>query len=250
MTHDDASTPHAGDDTPFRAFRFFNKPGQSSVAGLRKRMDERVAALLPGDGLPERIFRELGRLKALNIKEVFESFELFERIRRRVRAPVVADLCAGHGLTGILFAAFERSVDGVVLLDQRRPSNHDRVMEAVVAVAPWVAEKTRYVEDALTEAPRYIPPGASVVALHACGALTDRVLDVAVGLRGTVAVMPCCHGGAHAGPEALHRALGDELATDIQRTYRMESLGYRVEWGTIPRAVTRMNRFIVASPRR
>ena len=35
-----------------------------------------------------------------------------------VRRSVVVDLCAGHGLTGMVFAAFERSVEEVWLVDK------------------------------------------------------------------------------------------------------------------------------------
>ena len=44
----------------------------------------------------------------------------------------------------------------------------------------------------------------------------------------------------------MHKALGRALATDIHRTYRLEAAGYQVDWSAIPRAITPMNRIMVA----
>jgi hypothetical protein len=41
---------------------------------------------------------------------VLESVEFVERVRRRVRRPLVLDLAAGHGLVGLLLAGAERGV--------------------------------------------------------------------------------------------------------------------------------------------
>ena len=48
------------------------------------------------------------------------------------------DLACGHGLAGLLFAALERTVEKVVLVDARRPACFDAIFEAVVRAAPWV----------------------------------------------------------------------------------------------------------------
>jgi hypothetical protein len=38
------------------------------------------------------------------------------------------------------------------------------------------------------------------------------------------------------------------LAVDIDRTYGLEAQGYAVRWTAIPRAVTVMNRILIARP--
>ncbi|MCA9665376.1 MAG: methyltransferase [Myxococcales bacterium] len=200
--------------------------------------------------MPHRLARALCDEKALPIKELFESFEVFERVRRRLRAAVVADLCCGHGLTGALFAIFARDTEQVILLDHKRPQSHAHVMRAIERVAPWAPAKVRYVEARVQRAREHVPDGASVVALHACGSRTDRCIDLAVERRGALALVPCCYfGTAQAAPPALREALGPRLATDVHRTYRLEQAGFRVEWSAIPRAVTAMNRVLVARPR-
>ena len=230
--------------TRFKAFRRFNDPALARFARLRARVEPSMAEHFPGDGLPDKMARALIHRRALPLKELLESFEFFERPRRRLRAPAVADLCCGHGLTGVLFALFERSVERVVLLDRHRPDSALAVLDAAAEVAPWVAAKVAWreadVEDAALE------PGTSVLALHACGVRTDRCLDAAIAARGAVAVMPCCYAQTGAGaPRAVHDALGIALATDVHRTYRLEGEGYRVAWSAIPAAISPMHRILI-----
>jgi hypothetical protein len=77
----------------------------------------------------------------IDAKEFYEAAEFYLRSRRRVRRPLMLDCCCGHGLAGLLFAAFEPSVLAVRLVDQRRPPSFDRVLAAVVEVAPWAQAK-------------------------------------------------------------------------------------------------------------
>lgn len=235
----------------FKAFRSFNAPELRHLAGMRGRIGSYGANHFQGPGLPDRIVRALAARFAVDAKEVFESFELLERVRHRVRAPVLADLCCGHGLTGLLFAAFERRVERVLLVDHARPKSHDNAYEAVVEAAPWVADKVEYIEAPLAKAASVIPDGAAIVAIHACGVRTDRCLDIAIARQGPIAVMPCCyHQTADPTPRALRRALGEALATDVHRTYRLEAAGYDTDWTAVPAEITPMNRVIVATPKR
>ncbi len=192
--------------------------------------------------------RALCEARILPFKELFESFEFFERVRRRLRAPHVADLCAGHGLTGLLFAVFEPGVERVTCLDKRPPASVETVLNAVCGVAPWARDKVQYVRLGVRGAHRILPHGASVVAIHACGARTDRSLETAMALDGAVAVMPCCyHHTARRAPRALKKALGAAVATDVARTYRLEGAGYDVDWAAIPEVITPMNRILVGT---
>ena len=237
----------------YRAFRQLNDPDRARLAKLRKRLDPRVVeALVPPRDPPtliDRVVGELAERRALPVKELFESFEFFERVRRRVRAPVVADLCCGHGLTGLLFVVFCRGVDRVVLLDRRRTESFDNVHAAVLAAAPWVEGRVDYLELPLSRAKDHLPPGAALVGVHACGARTDRCIDLAIERRATLAVMPCCyHRTASRAPAALRRALGARLATDVDRTYRLRAAGFEVEWSEVPATITEMNRILIATP--
>ena len=203
--------------------------------------------------------------------------------RQLLSRPTARSLACGHGLVGLLFGAFERGVTRVVLLDARRPASHDALLAAAADVAPWLPDKVTFLRadirrlpggrdsgdvsgdgeelaspgsgdddsDAAAALLRSLPRGgAGFTALHACGALTDACLGVAAAAGGPVAALPCCFTGTAAGaPAALRRSLGVSLAADVARVYRLEAAGYTADFAAVPRAVTPMNRALVAVPR-
>lgn len=230
----------------FRTFRAFNDPALAWAARSRFRLDRRSVETFRGEPLPMRIVAALGERRAMNVKEVLESFETVARVRKRLRSRRVADLCCGHGLTGLLFAAIDRDVEQVVLLDRKKPPKADLVLEAVTEAAPWVSGKVRWIEDKVARAGAHLEAGTSVIAVHACGVRTDRAIEAAIAVNGHVAVVPCCYTRtAHDAPAALREALGAELTADIHRTYALEAKGYRASWTAIPEAITPMNRVLI-----
>ena len=48
--------------------------------------------------------------------------------------------------------------------------------------------------------------------------------------------------------ERLRLALGDDVAYDVHRTYRLERAGWRVRWRDLPKAITPMHRVLIAVP--
>jgi hypothetical protein len=87
-----------------------------------------------------------------------------------------------------------------------------------------------------------------VVSSHACGALTDAVLDAAVAVGAAVAVLPCCHDDTTCDQGPLRGWMDLALAVDSRRALRLEARGYRVWTQTIPAAVTPKNRLLVGRP--
>ncbi|MCB9544506.1 MAG: hypothetical protein H6706_01270 [Myxococcales bacterium] len=243
----DADARPAPPDPPFRALRQLNCPEGRRDAGLRHRLTPTWPRWFTGASLPDRLARALAARGAVDMKELAEAFEFFARVRRAVRRPVVADLCAGHGLVGLLFALFERGVEQVLLVDRQVPPAAAAIRAAFREVGPWVDAKVRWHALPLAEAAGVVPVGAGVVGVHACGAATDACLDVGLAARGPIAVMPCCHGRSHtAAPPAVLAGLGRALATDVHRTYRLTAAGYDVRWTAIPRCITPRNLILEA----
>lgn len=237
------------DGPRYKSFRKFNETPIGALASSRSSIKPRITARhFNSDSLPDRFVRALADQHALPTKEILESFEFFERVRKHVRSPCVTDLCCGHGLTGILFALFERSVERVLLIDRQQPASHAKALDAAIHVGPWVADKVRYQTARMTEVKQLLEPQSSVIAIHACGTLTDRSIDCALAAGGAVALMPCCYPdrGCKA-PAALQLSLGTRLAFDIDRTYRLEAAGYHVRWDAIPEEITSMNRVLIGS---
>lgn len=235
-------------DPPFKILRQFNSDAGRADAGKKHRLSPGWMHWFDGDGQIDRLAHALAARGAIDMKEFAESIEFFHRVRRPVRAPVVADLCCGHGFTGLLLALFQRQVEEVWLVDRARPAAHAAIFEAVCSVGPWVARKVRYVETPLNALT--LPKGAGVLGVHACGAATDACLAHAIEAQGPVAVMPCCYGRAvPTGPRAVREAMGKMFAADINRTYRLEAAGYDVQWSAIPRCVTPLNRILIGRRR-
>lgn len=232
----------------FRALRQFNAhPKMAELARSRSAIGGSTLRYFASDSLVDRLVRALGARHALPIKEVVESFEFFERVRSDVRSPRIVDLASGHGLTGALFAVFERDVDEVLLVDRRRPDNHRPVCDALDEVAPWAVPKLRYLEEDVRHVA--LPGGpCSVIAVHACGSRTDLCLQRATDIRAAVAVMPCCHIEPRDAPPGMVAALGIEAVVDTERTTRLRAAGYRVRWTAVPPSITPMNRIIIGIP--
>jgi hypothetical protein len=242
--------PHLGValDRKFKGLWQFNTDEGRRLAGRRDRMMPFWDHWFPTDSLADRFARALSQRQAIDIKEYCESFEFFTRTRRDIRRPVVADMCCGHGLTGILFAIFERHVEQVDLIDRIQPPSFSRVLEAAKSVAPWVSKKVRFHEMPLSQ---YEPDGeVGLVGVHACGSRTDRCISLALAQRSPIAVMPCCHSPTGYGSRGrvFDESIGAALAIDVDRTYSLTEAGYDVRWKAIPRAVTPMNRIILGVP--
>ena len=157
----------------FRAFRQFNEPSWRARAGVDYRLDGDSAAWFPSTSRADQLARAIATLEAFPVKELVESFEFFERVRHRLRAPHVADLCCGHGLVGLLFAIFEREVVTVTLLDSKMPPLFPRLWEVICAFAPWVRAKVRYLETRLTQANQLLPAQVLLPSMRVVSEQTD-----------------------------------------------------------------------------
>lgn len=218
------------------------------LCSVKSRLNQDKLNFFSSPKMPDKIARLLGEAQALDVKEVIESFEFFQRVRHRVSRKVLVDLCCGHGLVGMLFALLERRVEQVYLLDLKFPQSSFNIEKILNDEWPWLSPKLKRIERSVKGADQVLPFGAGSVAVHACGARTDWAIAVAQALQGPLAVMPCCYAHqVYRGPETLKRHLGVNLCVDIQRTEDLENLGYRVDWQEIPSEITPKNRIISAS---
>ncbi len=230
----------------FRAFRQFNQSLPAQVVASTYGLNTAVAdQYFGGDSLHSVIVRSLAATRCIPIKEVVESFEVFEVVRKDLRAAEIVDLCCGHGLVGLLMAAFERRVERVHLCDRKIPDSAAAVLAAVASVAPWVADKVQHHAMPMYRVGEQVT-FASALATHACGRLTDQSVELAMERGCPIAVTPCCYTKrTGVAPPVLQRELGLEIATDTERTLRLHQAGYTVKWKYIPESITPMNRVII-----
>jgi len=213
----------------------------------RNRLNERHLHLFPGETLFDRIARSVCRAGCLPRKELYEAWEMARRVRRRFRGGRVVDMACGHGLLAqILLLLDERSPEALAV-DLRIPESAGALAAVLQADWPRLERRVRFVAEDIEQIG--LAPDDLVVSAHACGGLTDRVLERAVGAGARVAVLPCCHDLAVADTGGLQGWMDGPLAVDATRAACLRAQGYRVTTQTIPAEITPKNRLLLAEPK-
>ncbi len=200
----------------------------------------------PGSALFDRVARAACQAGCLPRKELYEAWEMARRIRRRLRGGRIVDLAAGHGLLAHLLLLLDDSSPEALLIDTAPPPSAARLHAVLVEAWPRLAGRVVFEQGPLASVT--LRGGDLVASSHACGALADVVLDVAVAARAHVAVLPCCHDHAANDSGSLSGWLDKSLAVDVMRAVRLEQRGYRVWTQTIPAAITPKNRLLLGEP--
>jgi hypothetical protein len=131
----------------------------------------------------------------LRVKELFETFEAYKRIGQDIyerwregAVERIYELCAGHGLLGLLLANRFPKLSVVCVDSEKRPAfDHYRTTAADLGLR---LDNLRYVESDVAAVA--IQPRSYVICIHACNELTRTVLERAVAAGACYAAMPCC----------------------------------------------------------
>ncbi len=212
----------------------------------RSRLTPRDVGRFPGDTLFARVARVVCEADCLPRKELYESWEVARRVRRRMRAGRVVELAAGHGLVAHLLLLLDASSPDAILVDARIPASAATLAAALRARWPALEGRVRTVQDDVDAVP--IASDDLVVSVHGCGALSDRVLRAAVGARARLALLPCCHDAQTCDTGGLEGFMDASLAIDATRVATLRARGYGVHTSTIPHDITPKNRLILAWP--
>ena len=195
------------------------------------------------------LFAALGRAVCeagcLPRKELFEAWEMARRVRRRFRGGRVVDLAGGHGLLAQALLLLDDSSPSALVVDASLPPSAARLHDSLIAVWPRLRDRIAFVAADLDAVA--LADGDLVASCHACGELTDRVLDVAMRAHARVAVLPCCH-DLRAAPSTLEAWMDPALAQDVERVHRLERARYNVWTHVIPSDITPKNRLLLAQP--
>jgi methyltransferase family protein len=167
-------------------------------------------------------------------------------VRRLLRGGRVIDLGAGHGLLAQVMLLLDDSSATALAVDKTLPASCARLHDVLVQAWPRLSGRIAFVAGALEDVEIFDTD--VVVSSHACGALTDLVLDRAAAARARVAVLPCCHNLAVCDAGPLAGWVDGPVAIDIVRAMRLEQRGYRVWTQTIPADITPKNRLLIGEP--
>lgn len=199
-----------------------------------------------GDTLFDAIARAVCHAGCLPRKELYEAWEVARRVRRRFRGGRIVDLACGHGLLAQILLILDDSSPMALAVDRRIPKSAATLTESLNAVWPRLKDRIRFVESDIGDVT--LNGNDVVVSAHACGGLTDVILDRALEAGAIVAVLPCCHNLKGGDLGGLEGWLDGPLAMDAARAARLRSLGYRVFTQLIPEDITPKNRLLMAEP--
>jgi hypothetical protein len=235
--------PPGGIEAEMKAAR---STGGDMDRSSRNRLTEKLLPHFAGETLFDRIARAVCRAGCLPRKELFEAWEVARRVRRRFRGGRVVDLACGHGVTAQILMLLDDTSPAALAVDSRIPKSAATLAASLQEEWPRLRGRVQFMEGALEKVE--LRPDDLVVSVHACGALTDLVLDRASCAGARVAVLPCCHHLQSADLGGLEGWLEGPLATDVVRASRMRAKGYRVFTQCIPEEITPKNRLLLAEP--
>ena len=115
----------------------------------RKKLRPTAQRHYPGDGLFDRIAHAVCAADAVPRKELYESWEVARRVRRRLRGRRIVDLACGHGLLAHIAAILNPDTEEVVALDRKLPPSAARVAESMSERWPFLGERVRLVASKL-----------------------------------------------------------------------------------------------------
>jgi len=212
----------------------------------KARLTDRDLGRFPDRTLFHRLARAVCHAGCLPRKELYEAWEVARRVRRVFRGGRVVDIAGGHGLLALTMLLLDDTSPEAIVIDSAVPPSAARVHDAIVADWPRLAGRVEYRVQPL--AAETVVAGDVVVSSHACGALTDRILEQAAASRVRVAVLPCCHDFATLDAGDLSGWLDRAVAIDTMRAIRLRQHGYRIWTQTIPGEITPQNRLLMGAP--
>lgn len=209
----------------------------------KNRLTPQQQSLFPGDNLFDKIARAVCRAGTLPRKELHEAWEMAKRIRRRYRGGRVIDLACGHGLLAHIMIILDDSSKIAIAVDTKIPLNAEKLSNALIASWPRLKDRIIYKQVHIQEITIF--PDDIVVSAHACGSLTDLIIDKATEQHARIAVLSCCHNLKESSTGGLEGWMDKTLAVDTVRAVTLKSKGYQIVTQKIPDDITPKNRLLM-----
>jgi hypothetical protein len=212
----------------------------------KDRLTDHDLGRFPDDTLFHRLARAVCHAGCLPRKELFEAWETAKRVRRVCRGGRIVDLGGGHGLLAHAMLLLDDSSPEAIVVDTAIPPSSARLHDVLATTWPRLAGRVTFVSARIEDVA--LAPDDVVVSVHACGGLSDVVLDRAASARARVAVLPCCHDLETNDQGDLTGWMDGPLAVDVVRALRLKEQGYHIRTQSIPREITPKNRLLIGEP--
>ena len=209
----------------------------------KNRLTPQQQVLFPGACLFDAIARTVCRAGVLPRKELHEAWETARRVRRRFRGGRILDLACGHGLLAHIMLILDDTSKIALAVDKTIPENAEKLSNAMIE--SWPRLKNRVIYQQIPMEDILVRSGDIVISVHACGSLTDLVLDKAIERHARVAVLPCCHDAKLSATNDLEGWMTPDLAIDTARAMRLRAMGYKIVTQKIPNTITPKNRLLM-----
>ena len=209
----------------------------------KSRLTAKQLSEYPGTTLFDQIARAVCRAGTLPTKELYEAWEVARRVRRRFRGGRVVDMASGHGLLAHIMLLLDDSSPEALAVDPTIPPNAGKLSQAILSTWPRLAGRIHYIASPLEEVGLF--PDDLIVSSHACGTLTDRIIDQSIQAGARLAVLPCCHDLARSDTGGLEGWIDGPLAVDVTRAAHLRKTGYTVYTQHIPGEITPKNRLLM-----
>jgi len=135
------------------------------------------------------------------------------------------------------------SSETAMAVDSNIPLNAAKLSNSLIESWPRLKDRVIYEEVPIQEIT--VSPDDIVVSAHACGSLTDLIIDKATEQHARVAVLPCCHHLEESPTNGLEGWLEKTLAVDTIRAVKLRAKGYRIVTQKIPIDITPKNRLLM-----
>jgi len=213
----------------------------------RGRLTDYDLGRFPDETLFHRLARAVCHAGCLPRKELFEAWETARRVRRLFRGGRIVDVAGGHGLLAHAMLLLDDSSSDAVVVDVSLPPSGARLHASLTEAWPRLSGRIKFLSARIEELE--LLSSDIVVSVHACGGLSDLVLDRASSARARVAVLPCCHNLDLNDDGGLGGWIDGPLAIDVVRALRLKQQGYRTWTQSISGEITPKNRLLLGEPR-
>jgi len=213
----------------------------------RGRLTDYDLGRFPDDTLFHRLARAVCHAGCLPRKELYEAWETARRVRRLFRGGRIVDVAGGHGLLAHAMLLLDDSSADAIVVDTSLPPSSARLHAILAETWPRLSGRITFMSARVEEVD--LRSSDIVVSVHACGGLSDVVLDRASSARARVAVLPCCHDLDVNDDGGLAGWIDRPLAVDVVRALRLKQRGYRTWTQSISDDITPKNRLLIGAPR-